>query len=146
VTERHVLQLPEECGCQITNVSSNTAFDFLPALPGRARAVALWLVILDRSCIIWLGEASSTSTPILEALIVGMNSAAMGSMTSILQARAVNDAWDDMFEGLTGRLSKRFSVQVFVSDQLGVSYHQAPVCHFIEESIIAVLAKHFLSP
>lgn len=67
----------------------------------------------------------------------------MGSMTSTLLARGITDAWDDAGEGLAARLAKKYSIQVFLSDQLCPALHRTPACHFIEKAVRSMLDKHF---
>lgn len=142
LTERHLIKLPEEYASLMPAASEDSVFAFQPPITA-TQPVAVWLVVLDKTCIVWLGNASAA--PALDSLIVAMHSKSMGDMHSTLLAKQLSDAWDTAGEATASRLAKRFGIQVFWSDQLSAGYHQPPLCHFIERSVSDLLARHFPS-
>eukprot|EP00981_Chlorochromonas_danica_P013427 scaffold6314_cov273-Ochromonas_danica.AAC.40 len=149
-TEHHLIKIPDNLDDPLSvHPLDDTIFTF-PSLPiSSAQVLSVWMVTLAGSVILWLGatvkEGGVVDAPTLESLLVAMHSTEMGGMTSTLLARpgGLTDAWDDAGEGLARRLAKRYGIQVFLSDQLPSSYHQSPICHFVEKNVNQLLEKHF---
>lgn len=143
-TFQYIITFPEEIIAQ-GKTDCDTVFAFDPSnVQDEIKTIALWMVILDKSCILWLGSVGST--PDLQSLIVGMYSKSLGPMTSTLIPRDFSSPWDDAGDGLAQRISRKFNIQTFISDNMPALCHQPPFCHYLEKSIVDFLSEHFEEP
>jgi hypothetical protein len=138
-TERYILDLDFPDGT-FTEMSSSS----LMASP----KVAVWLVILDRCCIIWLGEVSQDAPmPDLAQLVVGMSSTTGPISTQLYSEKPdSSDEWHDLAESMARRIAHKFQIQAFVSEQLINCRKDMSLLGLVERLVVKKLRSHFPLP
>ncbi len=94
------------------------------------------IIFLDKSCIVWIGD--SESAPTMENLIMSMPTRfETYPLSSMLLGNDVEN--DANATGISQRLSKKFSIQTFVSCSVPLNHDGMKK---IENLLIELLQKH----
>lgn len=138
-TERYILDLDSPDGAFMGMTSSS-----LMVSP----KVAVWLVILEKCCIIWLGEVSHDApSPDLAQLVVGMSSSTGPISTQLYNEKSdSNDEWHDLAESMARRIAHKFQIQAFVSEQLINCRKDMSLLGQVERLVVKKLLTHFPLP
>ena len=94
------------------------------------------LIIMDRSCFIWLGNANDQ--PALGSLV-----SAIETKFGVLSSSLLGGD-DERGSGLAQRLSRKFKIQTFVSYNLPESFDEEKLG--VERKLVELLKVHFEVP
>lgn len=86
-------------------------------IPGIEADVAVWMVALDRSCVVWVGDAVGV-TPVMPQLAVGMPPLQGKLPVSSMLLDDDESSSNDFAESLSRRLAQRTGMQIFASEAL----------------------------
>ncbi len=112
--------------------------------------IAFWLVALDRTCLIWLGEVNTEDkgSVNMDKLVVAM----MNYQGQVLSSNLLNesnlgpDEADDLAESLSRRISNRFKIQVFVSEDLKAIRTDELLVRLMEKKVVEKLKEFYPIP
>lgn len=112
--------------------------------------VALWIVSMDRTCLVWLGEVDGDSVcnPDLDNLVVSMVNAQNQSISSTLlnESSYGPDEADDLAESLSRRISNKLKIQIFVSECLKTIRNDQLLLRLVEKKVVEKLSVLYPVP